>query len=302
MKTFSTGCAIAILMAACSFAAAQDSATKNEGRAAEQRNNRQEKRADRAQNQGKTTQADKAISEYFAGRLMLMDQSTIELAKFAEQRSTNSQVKQFAKMLIDEHTKCHEKLQEKAPEVVTVTDLKNAGTTQTAGFRGTIDPATQEDAVDNPAKAAKDPARNPDGSEKLVGNGPVDTAGVDGHPQLNGKAKNPIHRILAIDRQATDNYVQSSTEMLNKYEGQDFDMGFLGFTIGSHTWALAELKAMDKVGDEDFQKLISDATAKTQQHLTKAQELSKQFENDFAQRGNTPQSATTVKPAPVPKK
>lgn len=303
MKTFSTGCAIALLTAACCISTAQDSATKNSEKAAEQRNIRQEKRAEKAQNreQDKTTHVDKVVAEYFAGKMMLMDQSTIELAKTAEERSSNPQVTQFAKMLIDEHTKCRQKLQERAPDIIGVTDLSNSTTTQTAGFRGTADPDTQDDAVDNPAKAAKAPAREPDGAERLIGNGPVDADGVDRHKRLHGNLTNPVHQILAIDRQATENYVKSSTEMLKKYDGQDFDMGFLGFTIGSHTWALSELKAMNSVGDAEFQKLIGDATEKTEQHLAKAQELSKQFEKDFAQRGNAPQPTDTVGKSPVPK-
>ena len=303
MKTFSTGVAIALLIAACSLAAAQESANKNAEKAAEQRTIRQEKRAEKAKDRerGKTTHADKAVTEYFAGKMMLMDQSTIELAKMAEQRSSNPQVKQFAKMLVDEHTKCRQKLEKRAPEVVALTDLNNAAISKTAGYHGAENDDKEADAIDNPAKAAKDPARNKDGTERLVGNGPVDPDGVDAHSRMHGNAMNPTHRILAIDRQATNNYIQSTTEMLAKFDGNDFDMGFLGFTIGSHTWALSELKAMSSVGDEEFQKLISDATVKTEQHLIKAQELSKEFEKAFAQRGNAPQPTATVGQAPVPK-
>jgi predicted outer membrane protein len=305
MKKFSTGCAIAMLSAACSLAAAQDSSDKNVEKGAEQRNNRQQNRAENAQRDEHKpkTLADKMVTDYFAGKMMLMDQSTIELAKLAEQHSSNPQVKEFAKMLVDEHTKCHQKLQECAPDVVGVTNLKTTTVHQTAGFRGTTDADDQnkEDAIDNPAKAAKNPARKPDGSEQIVGNGPVDPDGVDRHKRMHGVAMTPVHQILAIDRQATDNYIQSTTEMLQKYEGQDFDMGFLGFTIGSHTWAVAELKAMDSVGDEKFQKLISDATTKTEQHLMKAQELSEGLEKDLAGFGEVVRPEQSVEKAPVPK-
>lgn len=293
MKFFATGVGITLLTMACSLSIAQEPANRNDTKDADQRSERQERRAERAKRreQGRMTHADKVVLDYFAGRLMLMDQGTIELAKMAEQRSSNPQVRQFAESLIDEHTECRQKLQERAPGVVDITDLSNRVVTRKAGYRGDKNSDDESDAVDDPAKAAKDPSRNPDGTEKIVGNGPVDPDGVDGHKQMHGNVMIPVHRILAIDRQATDNYVQSATNMLKEFEGADFDMGFLGFTIGSHTWALSELKAMDAVGDEEFRKLISDATSRTERHLATAQKLSEQFEKDVAQRGNTSQSA-----------
>lgn len=303
MRMFSTGFGITLLTVACSLSTAQEPANRTDAKDADERSERQERRAERTQKRqnGKMTHADKVVMDYFAGRLMLMDQSTIELARMADERTSNPQVRQFAESLVNDHTECRQKLQERAPSVVEITDLKNRVITQKAGYRGNKNSDDESDAVDDPAKAAKDPSRNPDGTERIVGNGPVDPDGVDGHKKMSGNALSPVNRILAIDRQATDNYVQSATNMLKEFDGQDFDMGFLGFTIGSHTWALSELKAMDAVGDEEFQKLISDATSRTEQHLAKAQELSEQFEKDLAQRGNAPQSADSAGQTPNPK-
>lgn len=305
MKVFRQGIALALIGLACTAAIAQDTKGKGKETPAQKRANRTEARADRDSTDEGTAlkQDDKAIAEYFAGKLMLMDQSTIQLAQLAEERSTNEKVKQFAKMLVEEHTKCSEKLRESAPGVVSVTELQSEGTTRTAGFRGTTDADDKADAVDNPAKAARNPARNPDGSERLIGNGPVDKDREDGSSRTQtAQAMTPLHRILTIDRQATENYIQSTTEMLSRYQGQEFDMGFLGFTIGSHTWALAELKAMDSVGDEKFQKLINDATTKVEQHMMKAEELSKELGADSAQKGNTTRPTTSNGNAPSPEK
>lgn len=239
MNVFRQGIALALIGLACTAAIAQDTKGKGRETPAQKRANRTESRADRdSTDKGAVLkQDDKAIAEYFAGKLLLMDQSTIQLAQLAEEKSTNEKVKQFAKMLVEEHTKCSEKLRESAPGVVSVTELQSAGITHAAGFRGATEADDKADAVDNPAKAARNPARNPDGSERLIGNGPVDKDRVDGSNRKQREhAMTPLHRILTIDRQATENYVQSTTEMLSKYQGQDFDMGFLGFTIGSHTW------------------------------------------------------------------
>lgn len=302
MKKFTTGCALALLGLASTVAVAQDTTEKKAESPKQHRLERAEARVDRIRNADEEKldrRSDKAVSEYYAGKLMLMDQSTIQLAKLAEERSTNAQIKEFAKMLIEEHTKCSEKLRESAPDVVEITEVDSLVVTRAAGYRGSPDSNDKTNTVDKPDQPATNPEQKADVSEKPVGD--------PNERDVKKRARtahemSTLHQVLAIDREATRNYMQSSSDMLEKYQGQDFDMGFLGFTIGSHTWALAELKALDSVGDEKFQKLIADATMKVEQHLSKAQELSKEFENEYAQRGNATRPATSTGTAPVPEK
>lgn len=305
MKVFKQGIALALMGLACTTAMAQDTKTKDKDTPAQKRADRAEARADRLSTNADADPKgnDAAVAEYFAGKLLLMDQSTIQLAQLAEERSTNEKVKQFARMLVEEHTKCSEKLRECAPGVVRLTELNRAGITHAAGFRGATDADEKSDAVDDPAKGERNPARTPDGAEPGNENDSTDNDRArDGKHAQTEHGATPLHRILSIERQATENYVQSTTEMLSKYQGQEFDMGFLGFTIGSHTWAVAELKAMDSVGDDKFQKLISDATTKVQQHMMKAEELSQELGANSAQQGNTPRPRASNENAPVPEK
>lgn len=302
---FKQGIALALMGLACTAAIAQDTRIKSRETPGQKRADRAEARADRlSTNAGENQKVDdKAIAEYFAGKLILMDQSTIQLAQLAEEKSTNEKVKQFARMLVEEHTKCSEQLRESAPGVVSVTNLQSAGITHAAGFRGETVGDEKSDTVDNPAKGERNPARKPADAEPLIGNEPVDKVREnDGNSTKTARVMTPLHRILTIERQATDNYVRATTEMLSQYDGQDFDMGFLGFTIGSHTWALAELKAMDSVGDEKFQKLISDATTNVEQHMMKAQELSKELGRETDNAGNNTRRATSKEDAPAPEK
>ncbi|QEG36944.1 DUF4142 domain-containing protein [Bythopirellula goksoeyrii] len=90
----------------------------------------------------------------------------------------------------------------------------------------------------------------------------------------------PLKQLLTIQKKAADNYQVSSIMMLNNYQGQDFDMAFLGMQIGAHTWSLAELKALDSVGNEQFQQIVAEARSKVEQHLAEAKRLSKKFEDD----------------------
>ncbi len=89
-----------------------------------------------------------------------------------------------------------------------------------------------------------------------------------------------LGKVLKIQKRASEIYQQSSNKMIESYEGQDFDMAFLGMQIGAHTWAMAELKAMESVGSPHFQQIVEDSKSKIQQHLEEAQRLSNKFEDD----------------------
>ena len=208
MKVFRQGIALALMGLACTAAIAQDTKIKGKETPAQKRADRAEARADRLSTDAGADlkHDDKAIAEYFAGKLMLMDQSTIQLAQLAETKSMNEKVKQFAKMLVEEHTKCSEKLRESAPGLDAVTTLQGGGITRTVGFRGTTDADDKSDAIDNPAKGDRNAPRNPDGAERIIGNGPVDKDSAEGNKRTQtAHAMTPLHRILTIERQATAN-------------------------------------------------------------------------------------------------
>ncbi len=188
--------------------------------------------------------AEQLLVQCLAGKLMLMNQSTIQMSEMVEQRASSEEVQQFAQMLAKSHEQLNEELRGIAPEVAASTKLES-GEQRTAAFRGTSN-------------------RDNSAGEK------TGEAGL-------------VLRLLELERDATRNYIQSSSQMLQRYQGQDFDMGFLGFQIRAHTWALAELQAMEGTGDEKFQQIIKTATSKAEQHLQQARELAKQFEDDRRQ-------------------
>lgn len=205
---------------------------------------------------------DRELTEFLAGRLMLMNHSTILMSDMAARETSTDQVKSFANMLHKAHAAMNRRLVENAPDVQAIATLDSAGKIRSAGFRGSP-PREREQA-----EQQKQPRQS---KQKQAGQN------ADHKDQAAGKSA--LHRLLTLERQATENYLQTSTEMLSRYDGQDFDMGFLGFQIGSHTWTLAQLKALDAVGDEQFQQVVDDAIKTTIEHLQKARELSRQFED-----------------------
>ncbi|REK18774.1 MAG: DUF4142 domain-containing protein [Planctomycetota bacterium] len=89
-----------------------------------------------------------------------------------------------------------------------------------------------------------------------------------------------LTRLCMINHQAAENHLERSEKMLENYQGQDFDMAFLGLQIANHNWLIAELQAIDDVGSSEFQDLLQETTQTVEHHLEKAVALSRKLEDD----------------------
>jgi predicted outer membrane protein len=83
-----------------------------------------------------------------------------------------------------------------------------------------------------------------------------------------------------LNHEAARIQLEQSREMLQKYQGQDFDMAFLGLQIAQHSRLLAELKALEGTGSKEFQEALAAAKTKVEQHLKEAQMLAQQLEDN----------------------
>jgi len=85
-----------------------------------------ERRDAPAVEQGRERYAGENLDQQIAACLLLGNQEEIALAKLGEQRAQNPQVKEFARMLAEQHAKALAKIQKAAPEVA---NLKLAAAT-----------------------------------------------------------------------------------------------------------------------------------------------------------------------------
>jgi predicted outer membrane protein len=80
-------------------------------------------------------------------------------------------------------------------------------------------------------------------------------------------------QLIAVVDQAGDNELQMTKEMLQKYEGEDFDMGYIGQQIVAHTCMLAKLQAIKSSGPDELGQLVTEAEQATREHLDKAKKI-----------------------------
>jgi predicted outer membrane protein len=201
------------------------------------------------------------LTEYFADQLMLANHGEIELAKIAQERSTNNEVKQFAKMLIDDHMQLDAKLKQVAPKAAEkFAERRRVATELGARIARNIRDRVNERAIDRETPTA----------DRVQTRTAAREAG-----ELDA-----FTRLCQINHAAARNHQELSKQLLEKYQGQDFDMAFLGMQIGAHGWLLSELQALQGVGTPEFQEIVTSATQSVQHHLEQAKALSKKFEDD----------------------
>lgn len=88
------------------------------------------------------------------------------------------------------------------------------------------------------------------------------------------------HELCQIGEQACQNVLTMTKEMLGTYQGQDFNMAFLGQQCIAHTMMLGELKAIESDGPKELRQFASQAAAKVEKHLEKTKLLAKKLQDD----------------------
>lgn len=181
------------------------------------------------------SQGAKTVKDALVEKLQKANDAEIELAKLAQQKSDNQEVKQMAQTLIQDHQALNQKLEQFSQRRGSSSQVQNG----------------------NPSTSQSRTERQSD----LV-------------PQ----------ELCDVTEAACDNALKMTKDMLGKYEGQDFNMAFLGQQCVAHTMLLAELKAIESKGPKELQTIAQEAAEKVQMHLEKAKQLAKKLEDDRKSR------------------
>jgi predicted outer membrane protein len=192
----------------------------------------------------------------------------IELARLAQEKASNEAVREFAAMMIKDHTPGLQKLQSVAGNLVSA---QPAGTPAAAerrkpeGEEGSEPPRREpraKDASDAPATAG---AAAPEG--RLVAQGAQ--GGLDW---------------VAIHKQVADQCLASTKAEFQKKEGADFDQCYIGHAIMSHMKALDEIKVLRNYASAELRKDLDKTTQMATHHLEEAKKIAESLKGDGADR------------------
>jgi predicted outer membrane protein len=195
------------------------------------------------------------VQRYIAGCLLAKNQAEVEMGKFAQQQSQSPEVKEFAQMLVQDHSKFIQKLQPVAGA--------QTGATRTEAGAG-VDAATGERS--QPA-AGREPAGQ-------------NAAELTATNRAGGNSA--IDQLLALEKQIVERSTMAAKDDLQQKQGAEFDKCFVGAQIVGHTKMLAALEVLQQQGPEQIQQLAQQAQPNVQKHLDHAKQLIKQLEGTGA--------------------
>jgi len=124
---------------------------------------------------------------------------------------------------------------------------------------------------------------------QAAGQGIPGQAGVAGAHMMGGQVP---HQLVAVLDQAADTELQMTKQMLQEYQGQDFEMGYIGQQIVAHTCMLAKLQALKNSGPQELQQMATQGEQTARQHLDMAKQIAQQLK-DKDSAGSATRSANS---------
>tara|TARA_R110002049_G_scaffold50370_3_gene143140 strand:+ start:186265 stop:187068 length:804 start_codon:yes stop_codon:yes gene_type:complete len=194
------------------------------------------------------------VKEALVQKLQKSNEAEIELAELAMNRTDNEDVKNLAQMLVQDHRQLNETLR------------RHVGQSHDRQTNSLGNSHHQSNSANETRSGYTDTRR---------------TNAQDSGASYTHTSRETVPRQLCqISEQACDNASKMTKDMLSKYDGQNFNMAFLGQQCVAHTMMIAELKAIESNGPEELQSFAQQAIEKVQQHLDKAKQLAKQLEDN----------------------
>ena len=224
------------------------------------RESHQEK--DKATDDSQKSAAERELVSYLAAKMLLSNQAAIRIAEMATEQSDTPRVQELATTIVHDHKQLNAKLKKKFPAVahVALDEGPWAGMNkERRGSRGR-EAGASEVGADFKDRDTRD--------------------GSSAAQRFDGPAK----QLMKVTRLAINNSLHTTRQMMGKYQGQDFDMAFLGYQISGHSWLISELQAVHAAGPKPLRSLAEEASEMMARHLRAAEELSRSLEDDRQRR------------------
>jgi predicted outer membrane protein len=184
--------------------------------------------------QGMTSLTDRQIVEW----LKVDNQNEIALAEIAEEKASDSDVKKFARQMVDEHTEFLQKLD------------RTIGSTQT----GQQQRQTGQQQPGQQRRQTAQPTRQ---------NGQF----AQGRSQQQGLD------LVALKHQLGEQCRQSASRELQRKSGAEFDKCYMGMQLGMHMQMLDTLKVFSRYASPELDQLIENGEETTESHLDHAKKI-----------------------------
>jgi predicted outer membrane protein len=260
------------------------------------------------------------VEQYLTACLLADNQAEVELSQIAQQHAKSSEVKEFAQMMVRDHQKMIQQLQQlsgaqgsggqsdrsSAAGIGSGRTDANSNSSGTQSSTNTASDATRGSGSTNrngdTGRAASTSgtagtsgtaaagstnatgARESSASSASPGGGTsVNSLGAGGAAAAQAESgSGAVHQLMQIDRQIVQRKTQATKEELQGKSGAEFDKCFVGTAINAHVHAMAALEVIGQQSQGQLAQVAQQARPTVQQHLEHAKQLMKSLEGEAA--------------------
>lgn len=192
-----------------------------------------------------------SVDQQLASWLLVDNRGEIQLARLAQERASSDDVKEFAKKVIDDHSKLVEELQ------------------QFAGLgRGMPQENSEYETANDGGRLSQTNTRGNQQYRQSY------TASGRGNQQPGGL------NLVRLKQQLGQQCLASAERELEQKDGAEFDKCYIGMQIAKHMEMLDTLRVFSRYASPQLDELIEQAEPTTQDHLEHAMHLIKQLEKE----------------------
>lgn len=206
--------------------------------------------------------------QLLANCVAIQNQAEIAIAKNAQEKAKNKDVKEFAQMLVKDHQAFLQKLQRFAPE-----------TTREGYLNDRNETASNDQKSSSKVQPAGGEVRNANG--QIQQTAATQNAGSDAGQPIN---------IIQLHREIAEECIRSAKSGMSKKDGKEFDECFVGFQIAAHAEMKNKLTVFQRHVSGDLKQILSDGLETTEKHLKKAEDLMKDLSDRDSKGDSTAKS------------
>jgi predicted outer membrane protein len=252
-------------------------------------------RIDGQQGQQSQQGMEEQLSMMVGAKMAIKNNCEIKTAQMAMEKINHPEVKQFAQMMVRDHQQLNQQLMQAMPQLQSVVDMKSSDRTsstdsnqqsQTAQSDRGIDRGTQPspDLQNRDSRQAATPGQ-PGAADQREGQlSPSATERATGYRGTAGQGSmNALQqKMVSICQETADNSLEMTKQEFSEKEGNEKELAmcYMGTQLVVHQQTLAELKALQGEGTQEFQQIVQQAQDKVSQHLNQAKSIVETLSSD----------------------
>ena len=214
---------------------------------------------------GKMTSHALVTPQELASCWALDNQEQVALAKFAQEKTKNKEVSDFAKMIAEEHQSFLKKLSKFAPEA------------SREGYLS-VNQADQNRSSNDPNAATN---RTSDQGNNAGKNGVTNQ-----NASNSGRATSGIN-MMQLQREIAQQCITDSKKYLSMIEGDKFDKCFVGMQIAKHAAMHTKLVVLQRHTSDEMHQMVSEGIQSAEKHMKAAESLMAKLDKDESDTSST---------------